>query len=168
MYQNFIIPYLHENSTCFGCHTAHRQVHCAWQCPPNTRPTTFHVWKTRGCQCSFRLLMMGGVSPKTCWASHKYGIIKFWYIVASFWNFLYEFWYFVREIMGNRLHMNHSVPHCFCHCWFQILLYLRCMCYFTLCLSALLQEKGWRVLAVVEYCISLCSKDSPSCNTIMK
>ena len=27
---------------------------------------TFHVWKTRGCQCSFRLLMMGGVSPETC------------------------------------------------------------------------------------------------------
>ena len=31
--------------------------------------TTFHVWKTRGCQCSFKLLMMGGVSPETCWAS---------------------------------------------------------------------------------------------------
>jgi len=31
--------------------------------------TTFHVCKTRGCQCSFRLLMMGGVSPETCWAS---------------------------------------------------------------------------------------------------
>jgi len=32
------------------------QAHCAWQRPPTTRPTTFHVWKTRGCQCSFRLL----------------------------------------------------------------------------------------------------------------
>jgi len=61
---------------------------CAWQ-----RPTTFHVWKTRGCQCSFRLLMMGGVSPETCWALYKYGIIKFWYIVASCWIFLYEFCY---------------------------------------------------------------------------
>jgi len=30
-------------------------------------PTIFHVWKARGCQCSFRLLMMGGVSPETCW-----------------------------------------------------------------------------------------------------
>ena len=39
--------------------------------------TIFHVWKTRGCQCSFRLLMMGGVSPETCWASYKYGLIKF-------------------------------------------------------------------------------------------
>jgi len=37
-------------------------------------PTTFHVCKTRGCQCSFRLLVMGGVSPETCWASYKYEI----------------------------------------------------------------------------------------------
>jgi hypothetical protein len=63
---------------------------CAWQRPPTTRPTTFHVWKTRGWQCSFRLLMMGGLSPETCWASDKYGKIKFWYIVASCWIFLYE------------------------------------------------------------------------------
>ena len=52
------------------------QVHCAWQHPPTTRPTTFHVRKTRGCQCSFRLLMTGDVSPKTCWASCQHGIIK--------------------------------------------------------------------------------------------
>jgi len=56
---------------------------CARQHPPSTCPTTFHIWKTRGCQCSFRLLMMGSVLPKTCWASYKYGIIKFWYIVVS-------------------------------------------------------------------------------------
>jgi len=37
--------------------TGHCQVQfCAWKCPPITRPTTFHVCKTRGCQCSFRLL----------------------------------------------------------------------------------------------------------------
>jgi hypothetical protein len=37
-----------------------------------------HVWqpstvlcKTRGCLCSFRLLMMGGVSPETCWTLFK-------------------------------------------------------------------------------------------------
>jgi hypothetical protein len=41
------------------------------------------VWKTRRCQFSFRLLMMGGMSPETCWASYKYGIIKCWYIFAS-------------------------------------------------------------------------------------
>ena len=39
--------------------------------------TAFHVCKTRGCLCSFRLLMMGGVLPETCWASYKYGIINF-------------------------------------------------------------------------------------------
>jgi hypothetical protein len=39
------------------------------------------LWKTRGCQCSFRLLMMGGVSPETSWASYNYGIIKLWYIL---------------------------------------------------------------------------------------
>jgi len=59
-------------------------------------PTTFNVWKTRGCQCSFRLLMMGGVSPETCWASYKYGIIKCWYIVAYCWIFLYILYYDAR------------------------------------------------------------------------
>ena len=53
---------------------------------PATRPTTFCACKTRGCQCSFRLLIMGGVSPETCWVSRKYEI-KFWYTVASCWIF---------------------------------------------------------------------------------
>jgi hypothetical protein len=52
------------------------ECYSAWQRPPDTRPTTFHVWETRGCQWSFRLLMMGGVSPEKCWALYKYGIIK--------------------------------------------------------------------------------------------
>jgi len=65
------------------------QAHCAWQHPPTAPPATFHVCKTRGCQCSFSLLMMGRVSPETCWASYKYGITNFWYIVASCWIFLY-------------------------------------------------------------------------------
>ena len=46
---------------------------------------------------------MGGVSPETCWASYKYGIIKFSYIVASCWIFLYEFilrcWIFLYEFI---------------------------------------------------------------------
>jgi hypothetical protein len=42
------------------------QAHCAGQRPPIIRLTTFHVCKTRGCQCSFRLLMMGGVSSTVC------------------------------------------------------------------------------------------------------
>ena len=118
------------SSTCFVWHTAHQepkttlaasgfsyvegcwtvvsgrcQAHCAWQRPPNTCPTTFHVWKTKGCQCSFRLLMMGGVSDETCWASYKYGIIKLWYIVASCWIFLYQ-----RESVENRKISKGKIP----------------------------------------------------------
>jgi hypothetical protein len=116
MYQNFIIPYLYEAQHVSGdtppiirslklhwqplvFHTwkvfghlvgGRWRAHWACQRPPTRRPKTFHVWKTRGCQCSFGLLMMGGMSLETCWASYKYGIIKFWYIVASCWIFLYE------------------------------------------------------------------------------
>jgi len=45
-----------------------------WEVPGTTRPTTLQVCKTRGWWCSFRLLMMGGVLPETCWASYKYEI----------------------------------------------------------------------------------------------
>jgi hypothetical protein len=45
--------------------------YATWQRPTTARPTTLHVCKTRGCFCSFRLLMLGGVSPETCWASFK-------------------------------------------------------------------------------------------------
>ena len=94
MYQNFIIPYLYDAQHVSGdtppivrslnLHWQPLVLHtwkvvgtlCGWQRPPPTRPTTFHVCKTRGCQCSFRLLTMDGVSPETCWASYKYGIIK--------------------------------------------------------------------------------------------
>jgi len=113
MYQNFIIPYLYEAQHVSGNPPIVRSLKLHWQplvfhtskvvgrvvgglCqalrPPTTRPTTFHVWKTRDCQCSFRLLMMGDVSPETCWASYKCGIINYWYIVASCWIFLYEFY----------------------------------------------------------------------------
>jgi hypothetical protein len=109
MYQNFIISYLYEAQHVSGdTPTIIRSLKLYWQ-PlafhtwkvvsrvaggkrlPATCPTTFHVWKTRGCQCSFRLIMMGGVSPETCWASYKYRIIKFRYIVAYCWIFLYEY-----------------------------------------------------------------------------
>ena len=46
-------------------------VYATWQRPTAARPTTIHVCKTRSCLCSFRLLMMGGVSPETRWASFK-------------------------------------------------------------------------------------------------
>jgi hypothetical protein len=92
VYQNLIILYLYEaQHVSDDTPSIIRSLKLHWQ------PLLFHTWKvvgrvvggwkTRGCQCSFRLLMMGGVLPKTCWASYKYGIIKFWYIVASCWNF---------------------------------------------------------------------------------
>jgi len=115
MYQNFIIPFLYEAQHVSGdtppiikslkLHCQPMGFHtwkvvarwwtlsgtvCAWQHPPTTRPTTSHVCKTRGYQCSFKLLMIGGVSSETCWASCKCGTITFWYIVASCWIFFYE------------------------------------------------------------------------------
>jgi hypothetical protein len=42
------------------------------------------------CQYSFKLLMMGGVSPETCWASYKYEI-KFRHTVASCWIFFMSY-----------------------------------------------------------------------------
>jgi len=39
---------------------------------------------------SFRLLMIGGVSPETCWASYKYGIINFDTLLHLVGIFLYE------------------------------------------------------------------------------
>jgi len=72
------------SSTCFGWHTTHLQ-------EPKTALAASGFSYMGG--CSFRLLMMGGVLPETCWASYKYVIIKFWYIVASCWIFLYELYY---------------------------------------------------------------------------
>jgi len=63
------------SSTCFGRHTTHHQ-------EPKTALTASGFAYVEG----FRLLMMGGVSPETCWASHKYEWYK-WYIVASCWIF---------------------------------------------------------------------------------
>ena len=99
---NFFYSIFIWSSACFWRHTAHHQepktalaAQRAWQ-----RPTTFHVWKPRGYQCSFRLLMMGGVSPETCWASYKYGITKFWFIVAFCCIFLYEIISSVLVVVG--------------------------------------------------------------------
>jgi len=43
-------------------------VYATWQRATTARPTAFHVCKTRGCQCSSRLLMMGGVASR--WVFH--------------------------------------------------------------------------------------------------
>ena len=82
-------------------------LYSALQRPPTTCPSTSHVCKTRVCQSSFRLLMMGGVSPETCWALYKYGIIKILMhccILLDFF-FLYELYYDARI----REHQVHKV-----------------------------------------------------------
>jgi len=38
----------------------------------------------------FQLLMMGGVSPETCWAIKKHWNNKFYYTVATCWFFLWN------------------------------------------------------------------------------
>jgi hypothetical protein len=103
------------SSASFERHTAHYQ-------EPKTAlaASGFHTWKIVGrvvggrgqaqyvpdhVQCRFSLLMMGGVSPETCWASYKYRIIKLWYIVASCWVFLCE------EFCQILLRRNHFDSH---------------------------------------------------------
>jgi len=41
----------------------------------------------------FELLMMGGVSPETCWTIKKHWSNKFYYTVASYWLFLLILYY---------------------------------------------------------------------------
>jgi hypothetical protein len=93
-------------STCFGQHTAHYQelkncncslcfYICFWlpasaMAKPSQRPATTNVCNTRGCNCSFELLMISGVSPETYWAINKHGNNKFYYTVATCWFFLWE------------------------------------------------------------------------------
>ena len=98
--------------TCFGRHSAHHQepktalassgfayVEGCWTCScwtltasSNYTSNNLPRIKTRGCYCSLRLPMMGGVSPETCSASYKYEI-KFWCTVASCWIFYTNYTY---------------------------------------------------------------------------
>ena len=51
----------------------------------------------------FELLMMGGVSPETCWAIKKRWNNKFFYTVASCWFFLWDLYY------DARIHLTSTV-----------------------------------------------------------
>jgi hypothetical protein len=83
--------------------------YATWQRPTTARPTTFQVCKTKGCLCSFRLLMMDGVSPETCWASFKIRnnkILTHFCILLGF--SLYELYHDARihehQVYENALH----------------------------------------------------------------
>ena len=78
-----------------------------WQRSATTRPTTLHVCKTIGCQCSFRLLMMGGVSPETCWASCKYKT-KILIHCCICWIFFVNYIVTSHKLICH-LHSSHSV-----------------------------------------------------------
>jgi hypothetical protein len=90
---------VHRRAVVGRCQVAY----ATWKRPTTARPTTFHVWKTRGCQCNFRLLMMGNVSPETCWASYTYRIIQILIYYCILLDFLYELHY------DARIH-EHPVP----------------------------------------------------------
>jgi len=84
-----------ECSTCFVRHTAHHR-------------------ELKNCNCSLwfyirffccRPLMMGGVSPETCWAIKKHWNNKFYYTAASCWFFLWDLYY------DARIHEHHDLQH---------------------------------------------------------
>ena len=96
-------------STCFGRHTAHHQelktviaasgFTYVFGCRPQwwlshrrgQKPKTYV--KPEAAITVFELLMMGGVSPETCWAIKKHWNNKFYYTVASWWFFLWILYY---------------------------------------------------------------------------
>ena len=114
------------SSTCFGRHTAHHQepktaleasgfsyVEGCWTCswwtlsgtvwhtvPDNVlqlhfqQPSTYE--KPEAASVVLGSWWLAVCSPETCWASYKYGIIKFCYIVASCWIFICEFYFNAR------------------------------------------------------------------------
>jgi hypothetical protein len=98
----FIIPYSYEAQHVSGdTPSVIRSLKLHWQ------PLVFHKQKVVGRvvvgtlsgtvrQCGFRLLIMGGVSPLTCWVSYKYGIIKILIDCGILLDFLYELYYDAR------------------------------------------------------------------------
>jgi len=56
---------------------------------PSQRPATINV-KPEAAITVFQLLILGGVSPETCWAIKKHWNNKFYYTVASCWFILWD------------------------------------------------------------------------------
>jgi hypothetical protein len=82
-------------STCFGRLLAHHQertpalgasgsTYCRKNycfvliCKIYTTIILMAIGRTRGSQCRCMLLMMGGETPETCWATHKRQVINLW------------------------------------------------------------------------------------------
>jgi len=82
-------------STCFGRHTAHHRKlkNCnfsLWFYIRFWLPTAAMYVKPEAALTVFEFLMMGGVSPETCWTIKKHWNNKFYYTVASCWFFLWD------------------------------------------------------------------------------
>jgi len=60
----------------------------AGRCDGRDRQPKIYV-KPEAAITVFELLMMGGLSPETCWAIKKHCNNKFYYTVASCWFFLW-------------------------------------------------------------------------------
>ena len=112
-------------STCFGRQTAHHQelktiiaasgFTYVFGCRQLQRPATKNVCKPRGCNYSFEFLMMGGLSPETCWTIKKHRNNKFYYTVASCWFFLWDLFFFSRL---NPTSWYHKFYYTVASCWF--------------------------------------------------
>jgi len=95
-------------SACFGRHTAHHQDLKNCNCSfwfyihrSGRQPKTYV--KSEAVITVFELLMMGGVSPETCWAIKKHCNNKFYYTVASCLFFLWVLNYDAR-IHEHQVH----------------------------------------------------------------
>jgi hypothetical protein len=84
-------------STCFGRHTAHHQElkNCNCSHRIGNRQRKSYV-KPEAAITVFELLVMGNVSPETCWAIKKHWNNKFYYTAASCWFFLWILCYDAR------------------------------------------------------------------------
>ena len=103
-------------STCFGRNTAHHQKLKNCNCSLwfyIRKPATINYVKPEAAITVFELLMMGGVSPETCWAIKKHLNKKFYYAVASCWFFLWDFYYTVplyRILEFFGVHERPNIP----------------------------------------------------------
>ena len=73
----------------FGCRPLRWLSHCS-----NRQPLT--CVKPEAAITVFELLLVGGVSPETCWAVKKHWNNKFYCMVASCWFFLQDLCYYAR------------------------------------------------------------------------
>jgi hypothetical protein len=101
-------------SACFGRHTTHNQKLknyncslwfsiCFWLPPsamaqPSQRVATKKYVKREAAITVFELLIIGSLSPKTCWGIKKHWNNKFYYMVAS--------WFFLWDLCFSELSVN--------------------------------------------------------------